>query len=150
MFRNCFIYEQFHEQVKNTLFYSLFMSIHRIIWVFFSFYINDFYGYNKPSIWRRQCILFTLGVVPKIPFKLTRSTQDFGRIKNETFPRVYATPILVKKPTKIIKSSEKLLFFWIFSEFVQFWLENSGPNQLDELKWIILLLLTPKPSLEAE
>ena len=55
-----------------------------------------------------------------------------------------------KNPTKISKSSEKLLFFGIFSEFVQFWLENSGPNQLLELKWIILLLLTPKPSLEAE
>ena len=52
-----------------------------------------------------------------------------------------------KKPTK---SSEKLLFFRIFSEFVQFWLENSGPNQLDEFKLTILLILTPKPSLEAE
>jgi hypothetical protein len=51
-----------------------------------------------------------------------------------------------KKATKI----EKLLFFGIFSKFVQFWLENSGPNQLDELKWIKLLLLTPKLSLEAE
>jgi hypothetical protein len=50
-----------------------------------------------------------------------------------------------KKATKI-----KLLFIGIFSKFVQFWLENSNPNQLDELKWIILLLLTPKPSLEAE
>jgi len=55
-----------------------------------------------------------------------------------------------KKATKLSKSIEKLLFFGIFSKFVQFWLENSGPNQLDELKWIILLLLTPKPSLEAE
>ena len=56
----------------------------------------------------------------------------------------------LKKLQKLSKSIEKLLFFGIFSEFVQFWLENSGPNQLDELKWIILLLLTPKPSLEAE
>ena len=48
---------------------------------------------------------------------------------------------------KLSKSSEKLLFFGILSEFVQFWLEKSGPNQLDELKWIILLLLKPKPSL---
>jgi hypothetical protein len=55
-----------------------------------------------------------------------------------------------KKPTKSSKSSKKLLFFGIFSEFVQFWLENSGPNQLDELKWVMLLLLTPKPSLEVE
>jgi hypothetical protein len=50
----------------------------------------------------------------------------------------------------MICSMEKLLFFGIFSKFVQFWLENSNPNQLDELKWIILLLLTPKPSIEAE
>ena len=35
-------------------------------------------------------------------------------------------------------------FFGIFSEFVQFWLENSVPNQTDEVKWIILLLLTLK------
>ena len=55
-----------------------------------------------------------------------------------------------KKPKKISKSSEKLLFFGIFSEFVQFWLENSSSNQLDELKWIILLLLTPKSSIEVE
>jgi hypothetical protein len=55
-----------------------------------------------------------------------------------------------KKLQKLSKSMEKLLFFGIFSKFVQFWLENSSPNQLDELKWIILLLLTPKPSLEAE
>ena len=131
MFRNCCIYEQFHEQVKNTLFYSLFMSIHRIIWVFFSFYLNDFYGSNKPSIWRRQCILFTLGVVPKIPFKLTRSTQDFGRIKNETFPTVCATPILVKKNLQKLSNLVKsYCFFWILSEFVQFWLKKSGPNQL--------------------
>ena len=56
----------------------------------------------------------------------------------------------IKNLQKLSKSSEKLLFFGILSEFVQFWLENSGPNQLDELKWIILLLLKPKPSLEAE
>ena len=55
-----------------------------------------------------------------------------------------------KNLQKLSKSSEKLLFFRIFSEFVQFWLENSGPNQLDELKWIILLLLTPMSSLEEE
>jgi len=55
-----------------------------------------------------------------------------------------------KKATKLSKSIEKLLFFGIFSKFVQFWLENSGPNQLHELKWIILLLLKPKSSLEAE
>jgi hypothetical protein len=55
-----------------------------------------------------------------------------------------------KKATKLSKSIEKLLFFGIFSKFVQFWLENSGSNQLDELKLAILLLLTPKPSLEAE
>ena len=42
---------------------------------------------------------------------------------------------------------KKSLFFGIFSKFIQFWLENSGQNQLDELKWIILLLLTPKPFL---
>jgi hypothetical protein len=48
------------------------------------------------------------------------------------------------------KSSEKLLVFRIFSEFVQFWLENSGSNQLDELKLTMLLLLTTKPFLEAE
>ena len=41
-------------------------------------------------------------------------------------------------------------FFGIFSEFVQSWPKISSPNQLDEIKWIILLLLTPKPSLEAE
>jgi hypothetical protein len=51
---------------------------------------------------------------------------------------------------KATKSIEKLLFFGIFSKFVQFWLENSGSNQLDKLKLAILLLLTPKPSLEAE
>jgi hypothetical protein len=55
-----------------------------------------------------------------------------------------------KKPTKIIKIEGKVTVFGIFSEFVQFWLKNSNPNQLDELKWIKLLLLTPKPSLEAE
>ena len=56
----------------------------------------------------------------------------------------------LKNLQKLSKSSEKLLVFGILSEFVQFWLKNSGPNQLDELKWIILLLLKPKPSLEAE
>jgi hypothetical protein len=55
-----------------------------------------------------------------------------------------------KNLQKLSKSSEKLLFLGIFSEFVQFWLENSSPNQLDKLKWIILLLLTPKPSLEVQ
>ena len=48
-----------------------------------------------------------------------------------------------KKPTKIIKIQRKVTV-------AQFWLENSSPNQLDELKLTILLLLTPKPSLEAE
>jgi hypothetical protein len=51
---------------------------------------------------------------------------------------------------KLSKSTERLLFFRIFSEFVQFWLKNSGPNQLGKFKLIIPLLLTPKPSLEAE
>ena len=55
-----------------------------------------------------------------------------------------------KKLKKIIKIHWKVAVFGIFSKFVQFWLKNSGPNQLDELKWIILLLLTPKPSLEVE
>ena len=55
-----------------------------------------------------------------------------------------------KNLQKLSKSSEKLLFFRIFSEFVQFWLENSGPNQLDDLKLTILLLLTPMLSLEVE
>jgi hypothetical protein len=55
-----------------------------------------------------------------------------------------------KNLQKLSKSIEKLLFFRIFSEFVQFWLENSSSNQLDELKLTILLLLTPKPSLEAK
>ena len=36
-----------------------------------------------------------------------------------------------KPPKKLSKSSEKLLFFGILSEFVQFGLKNSGPNQLD-------------------
>ena len=58
--------------------------------------------------------------------------------------------ITLKNLQKLSKSSEKLLVFGILSEFVQFWLKNSGPNQLDELKWIILLLLKPKPSLEVE
>jgi hypothetical protein len=58
--------------------------------------------------------------------------------------------ITLKNLQKLSKSSEKLLFFRIFSEFVQFWLENSGPNQIGELKLTVLLLLTPKPSLEAE
>ena len=55
-----------------------------------------------------------------------------------------------KNLQKLSKSSEKLLLFRIFSEFVQFWLENSNPNQLGELKLTILLLLTPNPSLEEE
>ena len=55
-----------------------------------------------------------------------------------------------KNLQKLSKSIKKLLFFGILSEFIQFWLENGGPNQLDELKWIILLLLIPQPSLEAE
>ena len=55
-----------------------------------------------------------------------------------------------KNLQKSSKSTEKLLFFGIFSEFVQFWLKNSGPNQLYEIKWIILLLLAPKSSLEKE
>jgi hypothetical protein len=58
--------------------------------------------------------------------------------------------ITLKNLQKLSKSSEKLLFFRIFSEFVQFWLENSGQNQIGELKLTVLLLLTPKPSLEAE
>ncbi len=58
--------------------------------------------------------------------------------------------ITLKDLQKLSKSSEKLLFFRIVSEFVQFWLENSGPNQIGKLKLTILLLLTPKPSLEAE
>jgi hypothetical protein len=52
-----------------------------------------------------------------------------------------------KNLQKLSKSSEKILFFRIFSEFVQFWLKNSNPNQLDELKLTILLLLIPKLSL---
>jgi hypothetical protein len=56
----------------------------------------------------------------------------------------------LKKPTKIIKIQLKVTVFRIFSEFFQFWLKNSGPNQLNELKLTTLLLLTPKPSLEAE
>ena len=51
---------------------------------------------------------------------------------------------------KLSKSREKLMVFEILSKFVQFWLENSNPNQIDELKWIILLLLKPNPSLEVE
>ena len=47
-------------------------------------------------------------------------------------------------------SIEKLLVFGILSKFVQFWLKNSGPNQLDKLNWIILLLLKPNLSLEVE
>jgi hypothetical protein len=39
-----------------------------------------------------------------------------------------------KKLQKLSKSIEKLLFLGIFSKFVPFWMENSGPNQLDELK----------------
>ena len=34
----------------------------------------------------------------------------------------------LKKATKIIKIIKKLLLFGIFSEFIQFWLENSGSN----------------------
>jgi hypothetical protein len=56
----------------------------------------------------------------------------------------------LKKLQKLSKSREKLLFSRIISEFVQFWLENSGPNPLDELMLTILLLLTPKPSVKVE
>ena len=56
----------------------------------------------------------------------------------------------LKKVISIRYLSDHLYVFWILSEFVQFRLENSGPNQLDEFKWIIRLFLKPKPSLEAE
>jgi hypothetical protein len=58
--------------------------------------------------------------------------------------------ITLKNLQKLPKSCEKLLLFGILSEFVQFWLENSNTNQLNEIKWIILLFLKPKPSLEVE
>ena len=51
-----------------------------------------------------------------------------------------------KNLQKLSKSCIKLVFFRLFSEFVQFWLKNSSLNQLDEIKLTILLLLT----LEAE
>ena len=56
----------------------------------------------------------------------------------------------LKNLQKLTKSIENLLIFRIFSEFVQFWLKDSSQNQLDELNPIILLLLTPKTSLESE
>ena len=56
----------------------------------------------------------------------------------------------IKKPTKIIKVQLKVTFFGILSQFVQFWLENRGLNELDELKQIILLLLKPKSSVDAK
>jgi hypothetical protein len=56
----------------------------------------------------------------------------------------------LKNLQKLSKFSEKLLVFFISSEFEQLRLKNSGSNQLGELKWIIRLLLKPQPSLEAE
>ena len=103
----------------------------------------------------------TLGFLAEISFTplLYHPRGCFGCPEKQTSSRNYnlfvrsavfqPNGMTFKKPTNIIKSSEKLLFFGIFSEFVQ-WLENSVPNQLDELKWIVLLLLTPKPSLAAE
>ena len=55
-----------------------------------------------------------------------------------------------KNLQKWSKSSEKLLFFRIYSEFVQFCQENSGPNQLDELNLTILLLLTLRGQIMVE
>ena len=56
----------------------------------------------------------------------------------------------LKNLQKLSKSSEDLLLSRIFLEFVQFWVENRGPNLLDELKLTTLLLLTCKSSLEEE
>jgi hypothetical protein len=107
--------------------------------------------------------LFTLGFLAKISFTplLYHPVGCLGCPEKQTSSRNYDLFVwsavfqpkwncIQKNLQKISKSTEKLLFFRIFSEFVQFWLENSGPNQLDELKLTILLLLTPKPSLEAE
>ena len=54
----------------------------------------------------------------------------------------------VKKTYK--NHQNPFMLFGIFPEFFQFWLENSGPNLLGKLKRTILLLLTPKASLEKE
>ena len=78
-----------------------------------------------------------------------RSGQAQGTISCFFGPLFFSqNGITWKKLKKLPISSEKILFFGILSEFVQFWLENSGPNQLVELKWIIMLLLKPKPSLD--
>jgi hypothetical protein len=80
-----------------------------------------------------------------------RSREAQGSIISLFGPRFFSqNGMTLKNLQKFPKSSEKILIFGIFSEFVQFWLENSNPNQLDKLKWIKLLLLTPKSSLEAE
>ena len=58
-----------------------------------------------------------------------RSGQAQGTIIHLFGPLFFSQKgITLKKSTKVIKIREKLLLFGIFSEFIQFWLENSGSN----------------------
>ena len=100
--------------------------------------------------WRN---FFHSAIIP--PCKVSWVSREAEKIKKLYFTclvRCFSAKMewYSKKLQKLSKSIKKLLIFGIFSKFVQFWLENSGPNQLDQLKWIILLFLTPKSSLEAE
>jgi hypothetical protein len=129
---------------------------------------NRLYPKNKRKAWSLLFRIYSLAYVthwdflPKFlslhyyttlegVFVVQRSGQAHGTIICLFGPLFFSqNGMTLKNLQKSSKSSEELLFFGILSEFVQFWLENSGSNQLDELKWIILLLLKPKPSLEAE
>ena len=53
----------------------------------------------------------------------------------------------LKKTSKISKLHWKVTGFW---DIIKVCSILAGPNQLDELKWVILLLLTPKSSLEKQ
>ena len=112
---------------------------------------------NPISIRGRECTLGSFAKFLSLHYYTTLedalSVQRSGEAQGTiicSFGLLLFSPnrMAFQKPTKIIKI--QLVFFMIFSEFVQFWLENSRLDQLDELKLTILLLLTPKPSLEVE
>ena len=108
-------------------------------------------------------IFITLGFFVKISFTplLFHAGGCLGCSKKRTRSRSYslfawsagffAKMVWHSKNLQTLsKSSIKLVFFRIFSEFVQFCQKNSSPDQLNELKLTILLLLTPKPSLDTK
>jgi hypothetical protein len=76
-------------------------------------------------------LLYYCGRCIGFPEKTTTSRNYNLFVRSAVFQSKWND--IQKKLQKLSKSIEKLLFFGIFSEFVPFWVENSSPNQLDEI-----------------